>query len=55
MTTSGGRPDEASPPRSANGTPAFGGIFDATGTRSFVSIQHNISGKGVVLDITGWK
>ena len=32
-----------------------GGTFDGTGTRFFVSIQHNISGKGVVLDITGWK
>jgi hypothetical protein len=32
-----------------------GGIFDATGTRFFVSVQHNISGTGVVLEITGWK
>jgi secreted PhoX family phosphatase len=32
-----------------------GGIFDATGTRFFVSVQHNISGVGVVLEITGWR
>ncbi|HJP67209.1 MAG TPA: alkaline phosphatase PhoX [Actinomycetota bacterium] len=32
-----------------------GGIFDATGKRFFVSVQHNISGFGVVLEITGWK
>jgi secreted PhoX family phosphatase len=32
-----------------------GGIFDASGTRFFVSIQHNITGHGVVLEITGWK
>lgn len=31
-----------------------GGIFDATGSRFFVSIQHNITGKGVVIEITGW-
>jgi len=32
-----------------------GGIFDGTGKRFFVSVQHNISGTGVVLEITGWK
>jgi secreted PhoX family phosphatase len=32
-----------------------GGIFDATGTHFYVSIQHNSSGKGVILDITGWQ
>jgi hypothetical protein len=32
-----------------------GGVFDATGTRFFVSVQHNISGRGVVLEITGFK
>jgi secreted PhoX family phosphatase len=32
-----------------------GGIFDATGTRFFVSIQHNISGRATILEITGWK
>ncbi|HEY3110647.1 MAG TPA: hypothetical protein VGL23_17950, partial [Chloroflexota bacterium] len=32
-----------------------GGVFDATGTRFFVSIQHNVTGKGVILEITGWR
>ena len=32
-----------------------GGIFDATGTHFYVSIQHNMTGNGVILDITGWK
>ncbi|MBX7112075.1 MAG: PhoX family protein [Dehalococcoidia bacterium] len=32
-----------------------GGVFDATGKRFFVSVQHNISGQGVILEITGWK
>jgi hypothetical protein len=32
-----------------------GGIFDASGTHFYVSIQHNISGTGRVIDITGWK
>lgn len=32
-----------------------GGIFDSTGTRFFVSVQHKVTGKGVVLEITGWK
>ncbi len=31
-----------------------GGIFDATGERFFVSIQHNVTGHGVILEITGW-
>jgi secreted PhoX family phosphatase len=32
-----------------------GGIFDATGTRFFVSVQHNITGKGTIIEIDGWK
>ncbi len=32
-----------------------GGTFDATGRHFYVSIQHNISGKATILDITGWK
>jgi len=32
-----------------------GGIFDASGTRFFVSIQHNISGKGTIIEIDGWR
>ena len=31
-----------------------GGIFDASGKNFYVSIQHNISGKATVIDITGW-
>ena len=31
-----------------------GGVFDSTGKRYFVSIQHNVTGHGVVLEITGW-
>ena len=32
-----------------------GGVFDATGERFFVSIQHNVTGHGVILEITGWQ
>lgn len=32
-----------------------GGVFDATGTHFYVSVQHNISGRGVILDLTGFK
>lgn len=32
-----------------------GGVFDATGKRFFVSLQHNVTGHGVVLEITGWR
>jgi hypothetical protein len=32
-----------------------GGIFDTTGKHFYVSIQHNISGRATILDITGWK
>lgn len=32
-----------------------GGQFDATGTRYFVSIQHNITGHGVILEVNGWQ
>src|SRR5262245_61668439 len=32
-----------------------GGIFDASGRRFWVSIHHNVTGHGVVLEITGWK
>jgi secreted PhoX family phosphatase len=31
-----------------------GGIFDASGKHFYVSVQHNVSGKGTILDITGW-
>jgi secreted PhoX family phosphatase len=32
-----------------------GGVFDATGQRFFVSVQHNVTGKGLILEITGWR
>jgi secreted PhoX family phosphatase len=32
-----------------------GGIFSADGLKYFVSIQHNVTGKGVVLVVTGWR
>ena len=32
-----------------------GGIFDGTGSHFYVSVQHNVTGHGVVLDITGWR
>jgi hypothetical protein len=32
-----------------------GGFFDSTGTQYYVNIQHNSSGFGVILDVTGWK
>jgi hypothetical protein len=31
-----------------------GGVFDATGTRYFVSIQHNLTGHGIILEVNGW-
>jgi len=32
-----------------------GGIFDRFGDHFYVSVQHNATGHGVVLDITGWR
>lgn len=32
-----------------------GGIFDARGRRFYVSVQHNVTGHGVILEITGWR
>jgi hypothetical protein len=32
-----------------------GGIFDATGRDFYVSVQHNVTGHGVILKITGWR
>lgn len=32
-----------------------GGFFDGSGKHFFVSVQHNVTGYGVVLDITGWR
>jgi len=32
-----------------------GGIFDKWGNHFYVSVQHNATGHGVILDITGWR
>jgi len=32
-----------------------GGLFNKWGDHYYVSIQHNVTGHGVVLDITGWR
>jgi hypothetical protein len=32
-----------------------GGVFDRFGNHFYVSVQHNITGHGVILDITGWR
>jgi hypothetical protein len=32
-----------------------GGFFDPSGEHFYVSVQHNSSGYGTILDITGWK
>jgi secreted PhoX family phosphatase len=32
-----------------------GGVFDAFGNHFYVSVQHNATGHGVILDITGWR
>jgi secreted PhoX family phosphatase len=32
-----------------------GGFFDASGRNFYVSVQHNISGYGTILKITGWE
>jgi hypothetical protein len=31
-----------------------GGIFDSGGQRFWVSVQHNVTGKGIVLEVSGW-
>lgn len=43
----------AAPPES-EGAESTGGFFDPTGKHYYVSIQHNSSGFGTILDITGW-
>jgi hypothetical protein len=32
-----------------------GGLFDASGKTYYFSVQHNITGHGVILKLTGWK
>jgi len=32
-----------------------GGFFNASGSHYYVSIQHNVTGHGVILDVSGWR
>jgi Alkaline phosphatase PhoX len=32
-----------------------GGVFNASGSTLYISVQHNVTGHGTVLAITGWK
>jgi secreted PhoX family phosphatase len=32
-----------------------GGLFNATGDAYYVSVQHNVTGHGVILKVTGWR
>lgn len=32
-----------------------GGLFDAEGERFYVSVQHNVTGHGTILEVTGWR
>lgn len=32
-----------------------GGIFDSTGKRFFVSVEHPKTGHAVIFEVTGWK
>ena len=32
-----------------------GGVFDATGRKYYVSIQHNKTGHGLILEVSGWQ
>jgi secreted PhoX family phosphatase len=32
-----------------------GGLFDGSGKAFYVSVQHNVTGHGVILKITGWR
>jgi secreted PhoX family phosphatase len=32
-----------------------GGLFDADGKRYFFSIQHNVTGHGTIVEVTGWR
>jgi secreted PhoX family phosphatase len=45
----------AGAPNAGEGAEWTGGVFDATGTHFYVSVQHNLTGHGVILDIAGWK
>lgn len=32
-----------------------GGVFDAQGKHFYFSVQHNVTGHGTILDVTGWR
>ena len=32
-----------------------GGLFDAEGKRFFFSVQHNVTGHGTIIEVTGWR
>jgi hypothetical protein len=32
-----------------------GGVFDAYGKHYYFSVQHNVTGHGTILDVTGWR
>lgn len=32
-----------------------GGFFSADGSRYYVSVQHNVTGHGTILEVTGWR
>ena len=32
-----------------------GGLFDKSGDHYYVSVQHNVTGHGVILEISGWR
>jgi hypothetical protein len=42
-------------PNAGEGAEWTGGVFDHAGERLFVSAQHNMTGRGVILEITGWQ
>jgi hypothetical protein len=43
------------PSAAGTGAETTGGIFNAFGNRYWVSIQHNVTDHGVILEITGWR
>jgi hypothetical protein len=32
-----------------------GGLFDGSGKSYYFSVQHDVTGHGVILELTGWK
>jgi len=47
--------DDAGRAEHPEGAEWTGPIFSNDGRHLYVSVQHNVTGKGVVLDITGWQ